>query len=114
MLFRVRCFRLVCPIFLMPSALRGIASFARYMRHPKLVLRPGRNALCPSTPLDLATPLLRALGAFLRASLSHTGPSCEKLCSSSRSTIEIKTRGELLPGFLLPRCLVWSDYSQQA
>ena len=48
----------------------------------------GANALCPSTPLDLATPLLRALGAFLRASLSHTGPSCEKLCSSSRSTIE--------------------------
>ena len=74
----------------------------------------GANALCSSTPLDLATPLLRALGAFLRASLSHTGPSCEKLCSSSRSTIEIKTRGELLPGFLLPRCLVWSDSSQQA
>ena len=44
----------------------------------------GANALCSSTPLDLATPLLRALGAFLRASLSHTGPSCEKLCSSSR------------------------------
>ena len=43
MLLRVRCFRLVCPIFLMPSALRGIASFARYMRHPKLVLRPGRK-----------------------------------------------------------------------
>ena len=42
-LLRVRSFRLVLPIFLMPSALRGIASFARYMRHPKLVLRPGRK-----------------------------------------------------------------------
>ena len=52
----------------------------------------GANALCSSTPLDLATPLLRLLGAFLRASLSHTGPSCEKLCSSSRSTIEIEKK----------------------
>ena len=57
---------------------------------------------------------VRVLGAFLRASLSHTGPSCEKLCSSSRSTIENETRDVLLPEFLLPRYLVWSGSSEHA
>ena len=44
------------------------------------------NALWRSMFVDLVTPFLGALGAFLRASLSHRCPRCEKLCGSSRST----------------------------